>query len=107
MTTAAGGAQAGITANSFSAVSLDPPLVFSQGRYAVADDHPAIGGSRESIDGALEERDYVPSISTLLFHAHQCSSAWFEKHRRAEGLSLAQTRLLFTLRRKGGLKLEE
>lgn len=73
----------------------EEPLVFVQGRYGIAIDHP-------SAPAEVRSPPNVPMIKgsdealffRLLFGAFYAMSERFEEHRRAEGLNLVQLRLL-------------
>lgn len=74
------------------------PLLFAQGRFAIAADHPDFKARAPAKSDSLPERhDGLMSISMLLLLAHYVSSAALEVHRPAEGLTHAQTRVLYGL----------
>lgn len=72
------------------------PLIFAQGRYGVAENHPSLRSlpeaAGEAIGGAAED-----SLISLLFRTYHYVSLNFEDHRRAEGLTQAQARILAAL----------
>lgn len=81
-------------------------LVFVQGRYGVAREHPGA-----NTEGSPARRpaadDDGPSLLRLLFAAqYRCSEA-FERHRKAEGLTLLQTRILLDLPENGNISAQE
>lgn len=69
-------------------------LLFAQGRYAVAGDHPdSVGGTGA---GGIDQRTGSMNefLTALLYRAHGELSEALEEGRRAEGLTLLQTRLM-------------
>lgn len=74
------------------------PLLFAQGRYAVLDEHPG------SADGPAASRPSCPtdaaegSLMRLLHYTSHQMSTWFDEHREAEGLTVAQFRIYGWLR---------
>jgi 4-hydroxyphenylacetate 3-hydroxylase, reductase component len=81
------------------------PLLFVQGRYGVARDHPDLSDhSRQS--GTMRRSGVSPtrtSFLSLMFQAYQMTSSGFEAHRAAEGLSRSQVRVLTGLSESPGL----
>lgn len=84
-------------------------LLYSQGQYGIAEDHPdlkkepvtdARPAARTFADGELP-------LSTLLYFAHHYSSAAFERHRREEGISLAQSRVISAINDAGRPSFED
>lgn len=71
------------------------PLLFAQGRYALAQDHPNAG--RQDSGKVVGVRAEWPALLSLLFRAYQAASIAFEKHRSAEKLSLVQSRIIYAL----------
>lgn len=72
------------------------PLIFAQGRYGVAESHPSLRSLPEAAGEATSNAAEVSLIS-LLFRAYHYVSLNFEDHRRAEGLTQAQARVLAAL----------
>lgn len=75
------------------------PLMFVQGRYVVAAEHPDASPAPE-IEANTGDRKSLPSDARfvqLVFDAHNALSAKFEAHRAAEGMTLAIARTLTTL----------
>jgi len=79
------------------------PLLFVQGRYGVAVDHPGLKADPEAT--VAEAPVAETSLMVMLLIAYQALSEKFEVHRRAEGLTLAQSRVLAALYREAGLTL--
>lgn len=82
-------------------------LLFAQGRYAVASDHPeavasAGGGTSDQRLGPMNE-----FLTALLYRAHGELSEALEEGRRAEGLTLLQTRLMSAIETLPGRTLEQ
>lgn len=81
------------------------PLLFVQGRYGVAVDHPGLKSSPEVAAAVPAEST---SLMVLLLFAYQALSAQFEERRKAEGLTLAQSRVLAVLyQSRDGLPMAE
>jgi flavin reductase (DIM6/NTAB) family NADH-FMN oxidoreductase RutF len=82
-------------------------LLYAQGQYGVTEEHPTVrkerGGTGEP---AKTFRDGEAPLSTLLYFAHHYSSASFERHRREEGISLAQSRVISVLDEMPGIPFE-
>lgn len=74
-----------------------PVLLFSQGRYCIAEDHPELKSSTSDGTSAAVPGDSSGPLLRLLDLAHQVTSANFEDLRRAEQLTVAQIRLLARL----------
>lgn len=72
------------------------PLIFAQGRYGVAESHPSLRSLPEAAGEATSDTT-EESLMTLLFRTYHYVSLNFEEHRRAEGLSQAQARVLAAL----------
>ena len=70
------------------------PLLFSQGQYAVAQNHPSLAvastASLPVAQGEAEPASFFKSLSVT----HQRMSAQFDEHRQALGLTPASTRIL-------------
>ena len=77
------------------------PLLFAKGRYALAMDCPVSDGSamRELPPLTSEAESAEPTLLQSLLRAYDGISAKFHTHRRAEGLSLNQSRALALLAR--------
>jgi DNA-binding MarR family transcriptional regulator len=83
------------------------PLLYSQGRYAVAEDHPTLLLDQTSRAAAASEPASKQRFIPLLGHVWMYASDAFDKHRQAQGLNLAQSRILFALRGGATLRLDE
>ncbi|HSV35498.1 MAG TPA: flavin reductase family protein [Ramlibacter sp.] len=70
------------------------PLLFVQGRYGVAVDHPGLKAAPEGAAAAVAEGT---SLMVLLLFAYQAMSEKFEARRQAVGLTLAQSRVVAVL----------
>lgn len=70
------------------------PLLFSQGQYAVAQNHPCLAAASTAslpvAQGEAEPASFFKSLSVT----HQRMSAQFDEHRQALGLTPASTRIL-------------
>ena len=77
----------------FSRFEKDP-LLFVQGRYGVAVDHPGLKAPQAA---AAEAPMAETPLMVMLLIAYQTLSEKFEAHRQAEGLTLAQSRTLAVL----------
>lgn len=84
------------------------PLLFVQGRYAVAAEHPhATPAPEMSTNAAIQQKQPVEArFVQLVFDAHNALSAKFEAHRAAEGMTLAVARTITTLTPGTGMTLE-
>ncbi|WP_246504837.1 flavin reductase [Microvirga antarctica] len=78
-------------------------LLFAQGRYALALDHPS-APSDLTVDAAAHPRDdfFLP----LLVRAYSYLSGAFDEHRDTEGLDTNQTRVLAFLATRSGASAE-
>jgi 4-hydroxyphenylacetate 3-hydroxylase, reductase component len=82
------------------------PLLFVQGRYGVARDHPAVqAGGSANTSQPLGPTDV--SFLSLMFQAYQSVAAGFEAHRAEEGLSRSQVRVMTGLSESPGISLDE
>lgn len=85
------------------------PLLYAQGRYAIAGDHPDLKPDRRPAQAAAaapaEGWRSLPLV-TLLYRANNYTTLHFEEHRRAEGLSVPQVRVLAGLYDTPGQSLE-
>jgi len=73
-------------------------LLFSQGRYAVAEDHPTLlvqSPAAQRSDARSRTRDM--HLVTLLSRVEMRASDAFERYRQSEGLNLPQSRTIFAL----------
>lgn len=75
-------------------------LVYAQGRYAVAEDHPTLllkpsisSGSATAADRPVRDLRFM----ALLAHVEMYASDAFETYRQSQGLNLSQSRVLFAL----------
>ena len=83
-------------------------LLYAQGQYGIVEEHPAFKleqGETVARPAGAPAGMETP-VSTLLYLAHHYSSAAFEKYRREEGISLAQSRVLNALTRESPLSIE-
>ncbi len=77
------------------------PLLFTQGRYAVTQEHP---GTVQADTAQAPPQPTTPldpdegSFMRLLHYTSHQMSAWFDEHREEEGLSVAQFRIYGWLR---------
>lgn len=82
-------------------------LLFVQGRYGVVEDHPAAKAAREAVSTAQGSAPLKETrLLHLLFKAYRLTSANFDRHRKAEGMTAAQVRVLSGLYEIPGLTLE-
>lgn len=81
-------------------------LLFAQGRYSIAAEHPEAASAPPTHSdqpvGPMNE-----FLTSLLYRAHGALSEALEEGRRAEGLTLLQTRLMSTIETLPGKTLEE
>lgn len=83
------------------------PLLFSQGRYGVAEDHPVLKLQRQP---AAMGAGVVPPDSplmTLLFYAYHATYGSFDSYRIIEGLTIPQIRVLSGLYDTPRVNLEQ
>ena len=73
------------------------PLIFAQGRYGVAESHPSLKSIAETAGEVAGDAANQLSLLSLLFRTYHYVSLNFEEHRRAEGLTHAQVRVLAAL----------
>jgi flavin reductase (DIM6/NTAB) family NADH-FMN oxidoreductase RutF/DNA-binding MarR family transcriptional regulator len=71
------------------------PLLFVQGRYGVAVDHPDLKPMPDAGSAAMVTQDTSLMVLTLI--AYQAMSQKFETRRRSVGMSLPQSRVLAVL----------
>jgi flavin reductase (DIM6/NTAB) family NADH-FMN oxidoreductase RutF/DNA-binding MarR family transcriptional regulator len=82
-------------------------LLFAQGRYAVAEDHPDLKRERPAPAPDQQARAQEGPLMNMLFRAHHLTSGRFQQHREAEGLTRAQVRVLMGLYEAPGLNREQ
>jgi flavin reductase (DIM6/NTAB) family NADH-FMN oxidoreductase RutF/DNA-binding MarR family transcriptional regulator len=73
------------------------PLIFAQGRYGIAESHPSLRSISEAAGEGSRDIANESSLMNLLFRTYHYVSSNFEDHRRAEGLTQAQVRVLAAL----------
>jgi flavin reductase (DIM6/NTAB) family NADH-FMN oxidoreductase RutF/DNA-binding MarR family transcriptional regulator len=76
------------------------PLMFVQGRYAVAADHPSVRVRPEvprDVSETNASGDGANSLISLIFRVHHLLSEKFDAHRAAEGVYLSVTRIMDAL----------
>lgn len=74
------------------------PLLFAQGRYAVLDEHPGSTGGLAAPRPPSPADAVEGSLMRLLHYTSHQMSTWFDEHREAEGLTVAQFRIYSWLR---------
>jgi len=83
-------------------------LLYAQGRYAVAEDHPSLQlrpSNLAKADAKLNVSDM--RLMALLAYVEMYASDAFDKHRQSQGLNITQSRILFALSGGNQLSLEE
>ena len=83
-------------------------LLYAQGRYAVAEDHPSLQLKPLGVvkaDAKLNVSDM--RLMALLAYIEMYASDAFDKHRQSQGLNITQSRILFALNGGNQLSLEE
>lgn len=83
------------------------PLLFVQGRYGVAGEHPDLAMNQQTLGPATEVTASSDALLTLLFEACRQISAIFEEHRRAEGVDVDRGRVLIGIYERPGIIAEE
>jgi flavin reductase (DIM6/NTAB) family NADH-FMN oxidoreductase RutF/DNA-binding MarR family transcriptional regulator len=83
-------------------------LLYAQGRYAVAEDHPSL----QIRPSDVAKADAKPNVSdmrlmALLAYVEMYASDAFDRHRQSQGLNITQSRILFALSEGDQLSLEE
>lgn len=73
------------------------PLLFTQGRYGVAQEHPALAEAAASSEAAISPNLTDSELLRQLVYASQQLSLDFESHRQALGLTMPMSRLLTRL----------
>lgn len=82
-------------------------LLFSQGRYAVAMEHPKLKTPADLAAQAKGgKKDEVTSFWRLMFLAQHRMSRRFDKHREQEGFNAAETRVLMSIFDNPGCTIE-
>lgn len=83
-------------------------LLYLQGRYAIAEDHPAAKRTEYMAvpDNSVNTTE-PSSLSTLLFRSYRTISNGFTKYRREERLTFSQSRILFGLGSSPGQTIED
>ena len=84
------------------------PLLYAQGRYAVAEDHPSLQlkpSSVAKVDAKVNVSDM--RLMALLAYVEMYASEAFDKYRQSQGLNITQSRILFVLSGDTQLSLEE
>lgn len=88
------------------------PLLFIQGRYGVAVDHPEVPMSLHGTSGSTSPHADACDIESqllfrLLFQTFYCMSESFEEQRNAEGMNLILLRVLIGSYEQPGIKVEK
>jgi flavin reductase (DIM6/NTAB) family NADH-FMN oxidoreductase RutF/DNA-binding MarR family transcriptional regulator len=84
------------------------PLLYAQGRYAVAEDHPRLLGGPAAPSGAGGKRQVQDlRLMALLAYVEMYASDAFDRYRQSEGVNLPQSRTVFVLSAAGALSTEE
>lgn len=76
-------------------------LIFSQGRYSIGVDHPAIRNEAATSDA--RKPGPTSTLGSLVFKAHLASSSSFDRQRAELGLSAGEGRVLYVLSEYGSL----
>jgi 4-hydroxyphenylacetate 3-hydroxylase, reductase component len=83
-------------------------LLFAQGRYGIAEDHPHARRDRHAASaGTAADLTHDSPILRLLFHALHCMHVGFEQSRLSEGITIPQIRVLAGLYDQPALSLEQ
>jgi flavin reductase (DIM6/NTAB) family NADH-FMN oxidoreductase RutF/DNA-binding MarR family transcriptional regulator len=82
-------------------------LLYAQGRYAVAEDHPSL-----QVKPASSSRAAVPNLSdvgfmALIGYVAMYASGAFDKYRQSQGLNLTQSRVMFALSGGSPMSLQD
>ena len=84
------------------------PLLYAQGRYAVAEDHPRLlVGPAPSSNAEGRQRVQDLRLMALLAYVEMYASDAFDQYRQSEGLNLPQSRTVFALSTADALSMEE
>jgi DNA-binding MarR family transcriptional regulator len=81
-------------------------LLFTQGRYAVAADHPELSVPSLTHDGAAPGEDDDKLFAWMLIQAYGAFTSGLDAARLSHGLTLMQARLLRAIRSSPGSALE-
>src|SRR6516164_2308087 len=83
-------------------------LLYAQGRYAVAEDHPSLQLKTSNLAKAGAELNVSEMrLMALLAYVEMYASDAFDRYRQSQGLNIAQSRILFALSGGNQLSLEE
>lgn len=82
------------------------PLLFTQGNYGIAAEHPELSVRQLGSAGHIPELQYL-SLWHLIFFAQNALSENFEEHRRAVGISLNHSRIITLLSHDRGMTRRE
>ncbi len=82
------------------------PLLFVQGRYGIAADHPGAEGTRVAPGTDLPPGPMNEFMTSLLYRAHGALSSALDEGRRAEGLTVLQSRLMAAIETLPGRTLQ-
>jgi flavin reductase (DIM6/NTAB) family NADH-FMN oxidoreductase RutF/DNA-binding MarR family transcriptional regulator len=83
-------------------------LLYAQGRYAVAEDHPSLQLKPSGVAKADAELNVSDMrLMALLAYVEMYASEAFDKYRQSQGLNITQSRILFALSGGNQLSLEE
>jgi flavin reductase (DIM6/NTAB) family NADH-FMN oxidoreductase RutF/DNA-binding MarR family transcriptional regulator len=83
------------------------PLLFSQGRYGIAEEHPdfMVSQTIAAPSAADQSKQDLPLLPAL-FEAYRRMSARFDEHRTAEGVTVAEGRTLIVLHRNPTISMD-
>ena len=83
-------------------------LLYAQGRYAVAEDHPSLQLKPSGVvKGDAQLNVSEMRLMALLAYVQMYASEAFDKYRQSQGLNIAQGRILFVLSGENQLSLQE
>jgi flavin reductase (DIM6/NTAB) family NADH-FMN oxidoreductase RutF len=83
-------------------------LLYAQGRYAVAEDHPSLQLKPSGVAKADAELNVSDMrLMALLAYVEMYASEAFDKYRQSQGLNITQSRILFALSGGNQLPLDE
>lgn len=86
------------------------PLVYAQGRYAVAEDHPRLllrPAAPSQPGGGAKSQAQELRLMALLAYVEMYASDGFDRYRQSEGVSLSQSRTVFVLSGADALSFDE
>jgi flavin reductase (DIM6/NTAB) family NADH-FMN oxidoreductase RutF/DNA-binding MarR family transcriptional regulator len=84
------------------------PLLYSQGRYALAEDHPSLlTRPAQQSEPPAKWQVHDLRLVALLAYVEMYASDLFERYRQSEGINLPQSRTVFALREAGALSIDE